>query len=105
MCQIAIDNRCYTTVACQCLHKLVNKITYKKDKKSIDFGPRMAYNIDNSRDTTNKQEKETMIMKSNKVWGFNCFGVCVVLISEDRIDAYNEKHPNFAEKVVSWEKA
>lgn len=44
-------------------------------------------------------------MKSNKVWGFNCFGVCVVLISEDRIDAYNKKHPNFAEKVVSWEKA
>lgn len=44
-------------------------------------------------------------MKSNKVWGFNCFGVCVALIAEDRIDAYNEKHSNFAEKIVSWEKA
>lgn len=44
-------------------------------------------------------------MKGNKVWGFNCFGVCVVLIAEDRIDAYNEKHTNFAEKIVSWEKA
>lgn len=57
MCQITIDNMCYTTVTCQCLHKLVNKITYKKDKKSIDFGPKMAYNIDSSRDN-NKQTRK-----------------------------------------------
>ena len=44
-------------------------------------------------------------MKSNKVWGFNCFGVCMVLIAEDRIDADKEKHSNFAEKIVSWKEA
>lgn len=36
-----------------------------------------------------------------KVWGFNCFGVCVALIREDRIEAYNEKHPLWNEKIVS----
>ena len=44
-------------------------------------------------------------MKGNKVWGFNCYGVCVALIAEDRIDAYNEKQSNFAAKIVSWKKA
>lgn len=41
--------------------------------------------------------------KTTKVWGFNCFGVAIVLIKPERIEAWNEKHPNFADKIVSTE--
>ena len=37
-----------------------------------------------------------------KVWGFNCFGVCIKLIEKDKIEKYNAKHPLFNEKIVSW---
>ena len=46
MYKVAIDNMCYTTVTCQCLHKLVNKITYKKNKKSVDMDSKIVYNKD-----------------------------------------------------------
>ena len=36
-----------------------------------------------------------------KVWGFNCYGVCVALIREDRIEEYNKRHPLWSEKIVS----
>lgn len=36
-----------------------------------------------------------------KVWGFNCWGVCVVLIEESRIEEYNKRHPMWNEKIVS----
>lgn len=39
--------------------------------------------------------------KTAKVWGFNCFGVAIVLIKPERIETWNEKHPNFADKIVS----
>lgn len=39
---------------------------------------------------------------TQKVWGFNCYGICQALISLDRIDAYNEKHADAASKIVSW---
>lgn len=41
--------------------------------------------------------------KTVKVWGFNCFGIAIVLIKPERIEAWNEKHPNFADKIVSTE--
>lgn len=37
-----------------------------------------------------------------KVWGYNCFGVCIKLIARDKIDEYNTKHQLFNEKIVSW---
>ena len=39
---------------------------------------------------------------TEKVWGFNCFGVCIKLIAKDKIEEYNAKHPLFNEKIVSW---
>ena len=46
-----------------------------------------------------------MTKEVKKVWGFNCFGVCIVLIQENKIDEYNAKHPLFNEKIVSWKNA
>ena len=37
-----------------------------------------------------------------KVWGYNCFEVCIKLIARDKIDEYNAKHQLFNEKIVSW---
>lgn len=37
-----------------------------------------------------------------KVWGFNCFGICIVRIEESKIQEYNERHPLVTEKIVSW---
>lgn len=37
-----------------------------------------------------------------KVWGFNCFGVCITRIEIDKIEEYNQKHLLFNEKIVSW---
>lgn len=37
-----------------------------------------------------------------KVWGFNCYGVCVRLIDVNKIEEYNAKHPLFSDKIVSW---
>lgn len=37
-----------------------------------------------------------------KVWGFNCFGVCIKLIQKDKIEEWNETHPLFNEKIISW---
>ena len=45
------------------------------------------------------KEKE---VKKMKVWGFNCYGVCVAYIDVNKIDRYNEKHPLVSEKIVSW---
>lgn len=39
--------------------------------------------------------------KSTKVWGFNCFGVAIVLIAPERVEIWNKKHPNFAGQIVS----
>lgn len=44
--------------------------------------------------------KDTMDNKTAKVWGFNCFGVAVVLIAPERVDIWNEKHPNIADKIT-----
>lgn len=37
-----------------------------------------------------------------KVWGFNCYGVCIVRIDIDKIDEWNSKHSLFSEKIASY---
>jgi hypothetical protein len=37
-----------------------------------------------------------------KVWCFNCFGVCIVLLPVDKIDEWNKAHPLFNEKIHSY---
>lgn len=37
-----------------------------------------------------------------KVWGFNCYGVCVARIDANKIDEYNATHPLHAQRIVSW---
>ena len=37
-----------------------------------------------------------------KVWCFNCFGVCIVRLAENKIQEWNDKHPLFNEKIVDW---
>lgn len=37
-----------------------------------------------------------------KVWGFNCYGVCVAYIEESRIEEYNQKNPIASKKIVTW---
>lgn len=38
-----------------------------------------------------------------KVWGFNCFNICVRLIQKDKIEEYNKNHPCVGEKII-WYK-
>lgn len=40
----------------------------------------------------------------NKVWGFNCYGVCIVRIAEDKIEEWNNNHSLVSEKIHSWKK-
>ena len=37
-----------------------------------------------------------------KVWCFNCFGVCIVLLPKDEIEEWNKTHPLFNEKIHSY---
>lgn len=37
-----------------------------------------------------------------KVWGFNCYGVCIVRIDVDKIAEYNAKHPMINQKIKTW---
>jgi hypothetical protein len=37
-----------------------------------------------------------------KVWCFNCFGVCIKRMPEGKIAEWNDTHPLFNEKIVSW---
>ena len=37
-----------------------------------------------------------------KVWGFNCFGVCIVRINVNDIEQWNKTHLLFNEKIVSY---
>lgn len=37
-----------------------------------------------------------------KVWGFNCFGICIVRIELSKIEEYNKNHPLFNEKIITW---
>lgn len=37
-----------------------------------------------------------------KVWGYNCYGVCVARIEIEKINEYNEKHKLAHEKIVTW---
>ena len=36
-----------------------------------------------------------------KVWGFNCYGICICLIREDKIEEYNAKHFEASKKIKS----
>ena len=48
------------------------------------------------------KEKELLIMKVEKVWGYNCYGVCIALIEESKIEEYNTNHPVISQKIASW---
>jgi hypothetical protein len=61
--------------------------------------------VSRSRQTRPKQKRKEEKKMVKKVWGFNCFGVCIVLIEENKIDEYNAKHPLFNEKIISWKNA
>lgn len=37
-----------------------------------------------------------------KVWGYNCYGVCIKLIEESKIEEYNAQHPIISEKIKDW---
>jgi hypothetical protein len=37
-----------------------------------------------------------------KVWGFNCYGVCIVRIEKKDIGKWNENHAIASQKIVSW---
>lgn len=37
-----------------------------------------------------------------KVWCFNCFGVCIVRLSKDKIKEWNVTHSLFNEKIIDW---
>lgn len=37
-----------------------------------------------------------------KVWGFNCYGVCVARIEVSKIEEYNKKHSLHSQKITSW---
>ena len=48
---------------------------------------------------TNERGIHTMENNIKKVWGFNCYGVCICLIAEDKVEAYNAKHGVISEKI------
>ena len=37
-----------------------------------------------------------------KVWGFNCYGVCIVRIDVNKINEWNKNHPIVSQKIKSW---
>lgn len=37
-----------------------------------------------------------------KVWGFNCYGVCIARIEVSKIDEWNNNHPIVSQKIKSW---
>ena len=37
-----------------------------------------------------------------KVWGFNCYGICIKRIKISKIDEWNATHQLANEKIVSW---
>lgn len=39
-----------------------------------------------------------------KVWGFNCYGVCVAMIEQDKIEAWNDTHSLANEKIQTWKR-
>lgn len=41
-------------------------------------------------------------MEVEKVWGYNCYGVCIVLIEKAKIEEYNANHPVISEKIARW---
>ena len=39
-----------------------------------------------------------------KVWGFNCYGICIKRIEVSKIEEWNATHPLANQKIVSWNK-
>lgn len=37
-----------------------------------------------------------------KVWGFNCYGICIKRIELDKIQEWNDTHPLTNQKIVDW---
>lgn len=37
-----------------------------------------------------------------KVWGFNCYGVCVKRIELNKIEEWNRTHSLVNQKIVNW---
>ena len=40
--------------------------------------------------------------KMEKVWCFNCFGVCIVRLPKNRIEEWNKTHSLFNEKIIDY---
>ena len=47
------------------------------------------------------QKRDTEEQKM-KVWGFNCYGVCIKRIEVSKIDEWNATHLLANEKIISW---
>ena len=37
-----------------------------------------------------------------KVWGFNCYGICIKRIKVSKIEEWNATHPLANQKIVDW---
>lgn len=37
-----------------------------------------------------------------KVWGFNCYGICIKRIEVNEIEKWNETHALANQKIVIW---
>lgn len=48
------------------------------------------------------QAQQLAMDSTPKVWGFNCYGVCVKRLPLGRLIEYNRAHAVASEKIVSW---
>jgi hypothetical protein len=48
-----------------------------------------------------KRDKQKEIT-TMKVWGFNCYGICIKRIEVSKIEEWNATHPLANQKIVSW---
>ena len=40
-----------------------------------------------------------------KVYGYNCFGICIVRIDVEKIKEWNAKHPFPRDQIFSWKES
>ena len=48
------------------------------------------------------QAQQLAMDSTPKVWGFNCYGVCVKRLPLGRLTEYNKAHPNASERITDW---
>ena len=61
-------------------------------KLGVDKQPLMCYN---------KGTKEREV-NNMKVWGYNCYGICIKRIEVSKIEEWNATHPLANQKIVDW---